>query len=75
MMDASGWQQSPGISSLDLYALQTLAYVPVGSVAPNFIALPEGTPYEVNAVNAERTERPWSSRRIERTPSFLELQV
>ena len=47
LMDAAGWQQATGISTLDLYALQTLSTVSVNVVAPSFIALSENAPYRV----------------------------
>ncbi len=47
LMDAAGWQQATGISTLDLYALQTLSTVSVNVAAPSFIALSENAPYRV----------------------------
>ena len=47
IMDAAGWQQATGISTLDLYALQTLSTISVNVVAPSFIALSENAPYRV----------------------------
>ncbi len=47
LMDAAGWQQATGISTLDLYALQTISTVSVDEGAPSFIALSENAPYRV----------------------------
>jgi hypothetical protein len=47
IMDAAGWQQATGISTLDLYALQTLSTISVNVVAPSFIALSEKVPYRI----------------------------
>jgi hypothetical protein len=47
LMDAAGWQQATGISTLDLYALQTISTVSVDEGAPSFIALSENVPYRV----------------------------
>lgn len=47
LMDAAGWQQATGISTLDLYALQTISTVGVDAGAPSFIGLSENAPYRV----------------------------
>jgi homogentisate 1,2-dioxygenase len=47
LMDAAGWQQATGISTLDLYALQTISTISVDEGAPSFIALSQNAPYRV----------------------------